>query len=56
MNPCKNKRHFWGVFEDDNGDMHVAPIDGGKHFLDDLCFCEPIKDKDTGILYHNIFH
>ena len=47
------ERMKWGVYEADNGSVHVCATthaDRGSHFLDELCFCEPVFDDGVWII------
>ena len=40
----------YGVYEGLDGSVHVIALrDAGKHWLDDLCWCEPKREDDTYI-------
>lgn len=42
----------WGIYEDESGSPHVAPIDDLlDHQLSRSCWCKPLDDE--GIVVHN---
>lgn len=40
----------WGVFEIDDGCVHVAPIHGRQHVMSMGCWCLP--ELDDGVVMH----
>ncbi len=45
----------WGVFGNlqDHEDIHVCPMFGREHELEDDCWCHPEENFD-GIMVHNV--
>lgn len=42
----------WGIFEPDNGEVHICPLnDLRDHVKDRICWCHPTEDE--GLWVHH---
>ena len=49
------KREDIGV--DQDTDIHVHPLFGPEHAMNDRCWCHPIRDtKEPAVVVHNVVH